>query len=381
MAAAAALEQTAAREHAIADELQRSLLPQQTFDIEHLEVATFYRAGVEGTQVGGDWFDVIELGAGRTAFVVGDVMGRGVGAAASMGQLRSAVRTLAKLDLPPAEALEYADAIVTDLATDQIVTCVYAVFDSTDRTLRIANAGHLPPLLTLPGAEVVRLGSAGPPLGAGVFGLPTEEVRLERDAMVAFYTDGLVERRGRDIDVGIDALADLLAQHASAPVEGLPERLVEALLPHGPDDDIAMLLARVSSEPFVAAMSARLEATDSAVADVRRMVDRHLREWQVPENERREIVLMASELVTNAITHGRPPIDLRMHRTGHEVVLEVQDRVLYRPRRHRAEHDDEHGRGLQIVSVLADAWGSRPTGTGKSVWFTRSVPPLPDPVR
>ena len=151
LATASAFREAASREHAIADELQRSLLPERSFDLEHLDVATYYRAGVEGTQVGGDWYDVIELGAGRSALVVGDVMGRGVSAAPGMGQLRSAVRAFAKLDLPPSEVLEYLDGMVQDLAGDQIVTCVYAVFDSTDQTLRYANAGHLPLMLARPG--------------------------------------------------------------------------------------------------------------------------------------------------------------------------------------------------------------------------------------
>ena len=215
LAAASAASEAAAREHAIADELQRSLLPERTFDLEHLDVATYYRAGVEGTQVGGDWYDVIELGAGRTALVVGDVMGRGVSAAAGMGQLRSAVRAFAKLDLPPSEVLEYLDGMVQDLAGDQIVTCVYAVFDSTDQTLRYANAGHLPLLLARPGAETEKLGAAGPPLGAGFFGQPTEKVQLSPGCTVAFYTDGLVERRERDIDAGIEALAEQLEMLAT----------------------------------------------------------------------------------------------------------------------------------------------------------------------
>ena len=151
LALAAANAEAAAREHSIADQLQRSLLPQTGFDLEHLEVATYYRAGVEGTQVGGDWYDVIELGGGRTALVVGDVMGRGVPAAAVMGQLRAAVRAYARLDLPPADLLESLDGLVRDIGEDQIVTCIYAVFDPADRVLRFANAGHLPPIVVDPG--------------------------------------------------------------------------------------------------------------------------------------------------------------------------------------------------------------------------------------
>jgi PAS domain S-box-containing protein len=372
IASAAALEEAASREHTIADELQRSLLPERSFEIEHLDVATYYRAGVEGTQVGGDWYDIIELGAGRTAFVVGDVMGRGVTAAAVMGQLRSAVRAFAKLDLQPAEILEYLDGIVQDMDGDQIVTCVYAIFDSTDQILRYATAGHLPPLLSVPGQPTQHLDVSGPPLGAGYFGMQTESVALNRGSTVTFYTDGLVERRNRDIDVGVDSLAELLTEHASTPLAGLPELLVDRLLPDAQDDDIAILMTRVNADPFEAAVAHRLSGEEPrVVATSRRVVADHLRDWAVSEELVDEVVLMASELVTNAFVHGRGPIDLRLRRTGSEVILEVQDRAAYRPRRRRAEDDDEHGRGLMIVSVLADRWGSRATGTGKAVWFSR----------
>jgi signal transduction histidine kinase/serine phosphatase RsbU (regulator of sigma subunit)/DNA-binding response OmpR family regulator len=375
LAAASALREAAAREHSIADELQRSLLPERSFDVEHLDVATYYRAGVEGTQVGGDWYDIIELGAGRTALVVGDVMGRGVSAAAGMGQLRSAVRAFAKLDLPPAEVLEYLDAMVQDLQGDQIVTCVYAVFDSTDQTLQYANAGHLPLLLTRPGAETVKLGAAGPPLGTGFFGQATEKIDLSPGCTVAFYTDGLVERRDRDIDAGIEALAEQMQMLDASELEAMPETLVGALLPDGPDDDIAILVARVNQEPFAAAVHHRLGLDEPAVSNARRVVTDNLRSWGVPEETIDEVVLMASELVTNAFLHGRPPIDLRLRSSGSEITFEVQDRAPYRPRRRRAQDDDENGRGLQIVSILADRWGSRATGTGKSVWCTLAFSP------
>jgi PAS domain S-box-containing protein len=370
LAEAAGLEEAAAREHSIADELQRSLLPEHSFDVEQLDVATYYQAGVEGTRVGGDWYDIIELGAGRTAFVVGDVMGRGVTAAAGMGQLRAAVRAFAKLDLPPAEVLEYLDGIVSDLPGDQIVTCVYAVFDSTDQSLNLANAGHLPPLLVSADGATQRLDTAGPPLGAGYYGMPTEQVHLALGSTVALYTDGLVERRDRDLDLGILSLERVLAEHAAAPLQQLPEVVVSTLLPDGSHDDVAILLTRVNAEPFESAVSHRIAGDVPAVAEARRAVAAHLTEWQLPEEAVEEVVLMTSELVTNAFVHGRPPIDLRLRRTGSELVVEIRDRAVYRPRRRRAKDDDESGRGLQIVSVLADRWGSRANSTGKSVWFS-----------
>lgn len=244
-AMARAAAELAAREHAIASELQASLMPQRTFDLEHLAVATYYGAGVEGTEVGGDWYDVIELASGRTAFVVGDVMGRGVSAAAVMGQIRSAVRAYAHLGLHPEEVLKCVDGLVGDLGNDQIVTCVYAVFDPITLTLRFANAGHLPPLLAMPDGSTRRLGgSADPPLGAG-FGDPVRhEERLAPGSTVLLYTDGLVERRGEDLDAGITDLEVLLGQ-LTGPLDEAPEKLVQARLPDGQDDDVAVLVARV----------------------------------------------------------------------------------------------------------------------------------------
>jgi PAS domain S-box-containing protein len=374
LAASTAREEASAREHAIADELQRSLLPERDFELEHLDVATYYRAGVEGTQVGGDWYDIIEMGAGRTALVVGDVMGRGVRAAAVMGQLRSGVRAFAKMGVRPAEVLEHLDSMVQDLGVDQIVTCVYAVFDSTDQTLTLANAGHLPPLLVVPGEPARRLaGRVSPPLGTGVFGIEAQTVRLQPDAIVTFYTDGLVERRGRDLDVGIDAVAHELERLRDVPLADIPAQLVAAGMPEGPDDDVALLLARVNTQPFAAGITHRFRTGELAASSARRLVEENLQAWGVGTEVMHDVVLMASELVTNAMVHGRSPIDLLLRSNGSQIILEVQDRGAYRPRRIHPTSDDERGRGLHIVAQLADQWGSRSTANGKSVWATRSL--------
>ncbi|NHC15587.1 SpoIIE family protein phosphatase [Motilibacter deserti] len=368
LAAAAAAQEAAAREHSIADELQRSLLPARSFAPDHLQVATFYRAGVEGTQVGGDWYDVIELGAGRTALVLGDVMGRGVRAAAVMGQLSAAVRAYARLDLPPADLLELLDGVVRDLGDDQIVTCVYAVYDPGEQALTYANAGHLPPLLALPGGDVQRLdGVSGPPLGAGRPGLREHRVELPPGTGLLLYTDGLVERRDSDIDAGIDALVAEL-ERVTLLADGVPEALVSAMLPHGPDDDIAILLARVQGPAAARVASMHVPSQGSAVVDARHFVAATLTGWDVPGDRQDDVILLVSELVTNAIVHGRPPVELRIRHAGDSVVLEVIDSATYYPRRMRPTEDDEHGRGLQLVSLLAERWGTRPTGSGKAVW-------------
>ncbi|GGM28770.1 SpoIIE family protein phosphatase [Dactylosporangium sucinum] len=373
IAAGAAAQEAAAREHRIADELQRSLMPPVRLDPEHLEVAAYYRPGVAGTQVGGDWYDVIELGADRTALVMGDVMGRGVPAAAVMGQLRAAVRAYARLDLPPADVLEYLDGVVRDLREDQIVTCVYAVYDPGERSLTYANAGHLPPLLLLPGAAPRPLTSSGPPLGTGPITLAEERIELPVGSLLTLYTDGLVEHRDRDLDSGIFALAALVGDIAG-PLGDVPDRLVSRLLPDGPDDDITLLLTRVVGEPGDEQSVIRhIPAEERAVRDARRLVGTTLRRWSAPPRVVDDMTLVVSELAANAVLHGRPPIQLRLRRTATHVVLELHDTAPYLPRKQRPTPDDEHGRGLQLVASLCDRWGTRPTADGKAVWCMRSI--------
>jgi signal transduction histidine kinase/DNA-binding response OmpR family regulator len=370
LAATAAEREAAAREHEIATELQRSLLPAHTFQPDHLDIATFYRSGVAGTQVGGDWYDVIELGTGRAALVIGDVMGRGVRAAAVMGQLRTAVRAYARLDLPPADLLERLDGLVRDENLDQIVTVLCAVYDPADGSFLYANAGHLPPLLVLPGEPARRLtAAAGPPVGSGPFTLGQEQVTLPIGATVALYTDGLVERRDRDLDTGIDALAERLTAMAGGDVATLPDGLVDGMLPDGPDDDVAVLVAYVPDESHQASeILAPIVSEPESIAGARDFVTATLAGWEVGEEVCGRAVLLASELVTNAVLHGRPPVELRLRRTATELVLEVHDGAGYLPSRRRAAPDDENGRGLQLVAALADRWGSRPVADGKSVW-------------
>jgi anti-sigma regulatory factor (Ser/Thr protein kinase) len=336
-------------------------------------VATFYRAGVEGTQVGGDWYDVIELGAGRTALVMGDVMGRGVRAAAVMGQLRAAVRAYARLDLPPADILEYLDGVVRDLGGDQIVTCVYAVYDPGDRRLTYANAGHLPPLLRVPGEMTRALSAAAePPLGTGQPVARGGAVYLPPGSVLTLYTDGLVESRTRDIDLGIAELARAL-DRVSVIDDDLPSALVRELLPNGPDDDVAILLAQVAAPHQARTVVLSVPDEDRAVQRVREQVGATLAEWRVPKAVLDDAVLLVSELTTNAIVYGAAPIEVRLRRTVRHLVVEVYDAATYLPRRMRPTPDDEHGRGLQLVALLADRWGTRPTEHGKAVWCLISM--------
>jgi signal transduction histidine kinase/DNA-binding response OmpR family regulator/anti-sigma regulatory factor (Ser/Thr protein kinase) len=375
LSAAAIAAEAAAREHKIASELQSGLLPDADVQAESLRLAAYYRAGVEGTQVGGDWYDVIELGARRTALVLGDVMGRGIRAAAVMGQLRSAVRAYARLDLPPADVLEHLDGVVRELGDDNIVTCIYAVFDPYDRTLTYANAGHLPPLVRTAAGAVLRLGGAeSAPLGAVSGPVVEHQITLDADDVLALYTDGLVERRDSDIDAGVDALAVHLLDLRGALDHEAPSRLTAAMLPNGPDDDVALLLAQVDVANAGSTVRFQVPEDLGAVQEVRRAAGRVLERWSVEQQLQEETQLLLSELTTNALLHGRPPVEVRLSRGRRHLTLEVHDGAPTLPRRARPSEDDEHGRGLLLVSLIADRWGTRPTPDGKAVWCVLDAP-------
>ncbi|SFB73843.1 PAS fold-containing protein [Nocardioides terrae] len=369
-AAAAAERHAVARDRAIAEELQHSLLPDVEPHSEALEVATFYRPGVEGMQVGGDWYDVIALGGGRTALVIGDVMGRGVRAASVMGQIKAAVRALARLDLTPGEVVENLDAIVQEVAPEGIVTCVYGVYDDTDRSLSYANAGHVPPILVRPDGTTAQLSVDGPPLGSGYVGFATRRVELPVGGLLTVYTDGLVERRGVDLGARIEALETALVDLRGRPVADLPETLVE-LLAHGANDDVALAVVKVHDSGSQL-MRVSLEEEPASVARARRAVAAQLQRWQLPQRIVADLELITSELVTNSVRHARGPYELRLRHVPHEVLIEVVDATPLRPRRRRVDRDSESGRGLTIVEAVADRWGSRSTSEGKVVWAART---------
>ncbi|MGZ4612368.1 MAG: SpoIIE family protein phosphatase [Kineosporiaceae bacterium] len=375
LSAAAVAAEAAAREHKIASELQRGLLPDADVQAEALRLAAYYRAGVEGTQVGGDWYDVIELGARRTALVLGDVMGRGVRAAAVMGQLRSAVRAYARLDLPPSDVLEHLDGVVRELGEDNIVTCIYAVFDPYDRMLTYANTGHLPPLVRTLEGTVLRLsGAESAPLGAVTGPVIEQQIRLDPGDVLALYTDGLVERRESDIDAGVDALAVRLVELQGLLDHDAPSRLSTALLPDGPDDDVALLLAQVVATGTDSTVSYRVPQDLTAVRDIRHAAAAVLQAWGIDPPLREETLLLLSELTTNALLHGRQPVEVRLSRGRRHLTLEVHDGATTLPRRARPREDDEHGRGLLLVSLVAQRWGTRPTPEGKAVWCVLDIP-------
>ncbi|XCM81225.1 SpoIIE family protein phosphatase [Kitasatospora sp. HUAS MG31] len=367
------------REHERALILQRSLLPPGNPAASGLEIARRYLPSNNNTEVGGDWFDVIPLPGSRTALVIGDVMGRGLRAAVAMGQLRTAVRTLAMLDLDPAEVLTALDEIARGLGdtstTDAgqsgeeiyLATCVYAVYDAVKQRCILANAGHLPPALLVPG-ESAAMVNVPPGLPLGVGGEPFEEVTIELPAgsVLGLYTDGLVESRQHQLDEGLKAFRTALT-NGSAELEQLCDQVLEELNPHHGEDDIALLMAKIQPLPEDSVGDWRFPSEPTSVAKAREaacgwLLARGLDEL-VDTTE-----LLVSELVTNALRHGRGEIRLRLLR-DRSMVCEVWDDGYAQPRQRRAQETDEGGRGLQLVSLLAERWGSRRTPNGKIVWF------------
>ncbi len=367
--------EVAALEGRIAAELQASLIPVVESRSETLVISSYYQAGVHGTQVGGDWYDVIELGAGQTGLVIGDVMGRGVRAAAIMGRVREALRAYASTGLSPADVLEHLDTTVSGFDGSQIVTCFYAVYDEFAKTFSFSNAGHLPVLCSTPKNGVARLGDAlGPPLGVAPARRFEARTVLEPGSTVVLYTDGLVEQRGSDLDARIDEAAAFL-EARRPPVEAISSALVDHLCPDGSDDDIAVLVAHIPvHSPRWERFTATLPFDETAAARAREAVAETLATWSVDNRVATNVVLIASELVTNAVQHGRPPVTLRLSRTTSELLLEVIDTAGHVPRVLRPGPADDHGRGLHLVSTLAEKWGTRMTEQGKAVWCTVPFP-------
>ncbi|MGI5338790.1 ATP-binding SpoIIE family protein phosphatase [Streptomyces sp. CA-181903] len=379
--AAERLRTSERRQREAAVTLQRSLLPQELEQPDDLRVAATYQPGGQDTAVGGDWYDVITLGAGRTALVIGDVMGRGVRAAAVMGQLRTAVRAYARLDLPPHEVLQLLDGLAAEIDATQIATCVYAVHDPNEGRLVYASAGHLPILVRDPEGTVHRAAEpTGPPLGTGGWVHTSGSVPLGPGCSAVLYTDGLVERRDEDIDDGVAALERAFAGATGTP-QVMCDRLIRSLgITDEHDDDVAVLVlqhpARTGhdAELFHNAALELLGGVEAAPR-ARAFASGVLASWRFPPDLRDLGVLAASELVANSLQHGTPPMKLRLRRTDRRLIIEVTDGDDHLPRRRRAEPADEAGRGISIIATIASSWGSRRTpGGGKAVWCEFALP-------
>ncbi|MFD4539130.1 SpoIIE family protein phosphatase [Streptomyces bauhiniae] len=355
--------------------LQRSLLPRDLPRLPECTTAARYLPAGRGMEVGGDWYDVIPLSAGRVAFVIGDVMGHGLAEAATMGRLRTAVRTLADLELPPDEIMSRLNCALGELGQDSYVTCLYALYDSTDGHCSIVSAGHPPPAVVRPDGTVYFVDLVvDPPLGTADPPFQTTELTLSPESLLVFYTDGLVESAVRPIDRGLAALSELLHTANRTDLDRLSARLVAELLPpdHSSADDSALLVARVHALAADHMASWPLPEDPQAAQLARGLVREQLRAWRLEELTT-TTELLVSELVANVIRYAKGPMRLRLLR-GEDLICEVSDGSLTMPRMRQATDTDEGGRGLQLVSILSQRWGTRYTETGKSIWTAQSLP-------
>jgi len=365
------------RDRQVAVTLQRSLLPVVPTSLPGVTLSCRYLAGAAGTEVGGDWYDVIPLSGDRLALVIGDVMGRGVAAAALMGQVKAAVRAYALEEHSPGGLMTRLDRVVSMLDDGHIVTCIYAIYDPHTGDLLVCSAGHLPPLVINPRGEsdFVTM-EVGPPLGVGGTLHTDMAITLLPGASLLFYTDGLVEGRQGSIDQGLDRLrAEFATAHSSA--DELIERALHALgRDDNHDDDTALLALMTAARPLDehtppgqrAAETNLAPEADSAGA-ARRFVEQALASWGydalVPT-----AVLIVNEIVTNAIRHAGTPTLLRLVDLGNRLRVELVDGSSRLPVTQRADPEvDEGGRGVWLLDSLSHRWGVDHVAGGKRVWF------------
>ncbi|ROR38283.1 SpoIIE family protein phosphatase [Kitasatospora cineracea] len=377
------------REHRAAVGLQRSLLPPAETAVPAATTASVYRPTDTATGVGGDWFDVIPLSGARVALVAGDVVGHGLQASATMGRLRTAVRTLADLDLEPDELLVHLDDLVSQLVVEGSeeerergvadpsgATCVYAVYDPVSGICQAASAGHPPPALVHPDGRVEYLPvNPGPPLGVGGLPFETVECALSGGSVLALYTDGLIEGgTGGDLDEGMAQLAVRLGEaDLGGDLAAAGRAIVAEMSTAGLSDDVTLLLARLHPVPPADTAVWTIEADPSAVAGVREAATRTLEEWGL-DGLVFTTELVLSELVTNAIRYAGGPVMVRLIRSS-VLTCEVSDPSATQPRMRRARLTDEGGRGLYLVAQLTERWGSRYTRSGKTIWAEQPMGP------
>ncbi|GFE17882.1 hypothetical protein Sgleb_59290 [Streptomyces glebosus] len=373
------------REHNAALTLQHSLLPHDLPEQCAVEAAYRYLPADSLSGVGGDWFDVIPLSGARVALVVGDVVGHGVHAAATMGRLRAAVQALADLDLSPEEVLAHLDDMVNRVghdtnADDGVIgaTCLYAVYDPVGCRCTLARAGHPAPLLISPAGEGQLLElPTGPPLGLGGMPFESVELPLPEGSLLALYTNGLLLGKALDLDGGITRLRTALAD-PQAPLEDLCDTVIGGLPGGRPVDDVALLLARTRALAPAQLATWEIPADPSAVGQARRSAAGRLAEWGL-EDLAFSTELIVSELVTNAIRHASGPISLRMIR-ARTLICEVSDSSSTSPHLRHARTTDEGGRGLFLIARYAERWGTRYTAQGKIIWAEQPLRSVDGPV-
>ena len=375
------------RERDAALVLQRNLLPHRLPEQFAVEVAACYRPADELTGLGGDWYDLIPLSGARVALVVGEVPGHGIDAAAAMGRLRTAVRTLAALELPPEEVLAHLDDLVSRTAREQGVEsdpvgddstqavgsgCVYVVYDPADGQCSMAAAGHPAPAVVLPDGSVTFVDlPQGPPLGAGGPPFEAVELALAEGSTLALHTDGLLARGQQwSMDTDRERLRRALEREATS-LEVSCRSVVDALVPDHPNDDVALLMARTRLLGAHQVADWDLPGDPAVVAEARKAATRQLTEWNLEELAF-TTELVVSELVTNAIRYATGPIRLRLIKER-ALICEVLDGGATAPHLRHPRTTDEGGRGLLLVSQFTQRWGTRFAPEGKIIWAEQSL--------
>jgi serine phosphatase RsbU (regulator of sigma subunit)/anti-sigma regulatory factor (Ser/Thr protein kinase) len=365
------------REHATALTLQRSMLPTGLTYPASVEVKHRYLPGSELVEVGGDWYESIRLPGARVALVVGDVAGHGVRAAITMGRLRTAIHTLAMLELPPAESLQQLDELMRSIGEREphFATCAYAVYDGVTGEIELAVAGHVPPLLVHPDGRNEYLNfTPCPPLGVGNGVVDTAMIPVQDGSLFVLYTDGLVESRDRDISEGLDRLAQSFGPGApEQDLEDLCKTSLDGVYSDAKRDDIAVLIAKLRRIPEDHRVCFRFEPEFSTVRHARSLIRDPLKRWGL-EDLIDSSELLVSELVTNAIRYANGEILLRLILEPDCLTCEVHDASPALPRVLQADKDAENGRGLHVVSLMASKWGVRRTAGGKVVWCEQQIP-------
>src|SRR5499427_1548798 len=343
------------RERATALTLQRSMLPTGLSAPSSVEVMHRYLPGSKLIEVGGDWYESIALPGGRVALVVGDVAGHGVRAAVTMGRLRTAIHTLAMLELPTAESLQQLDELMHTLGEREphFATCAFAVYDAVSGDCEVAVAGHLPPLLVHPdGSNELLDVPPAPPLGIGDGEVESRQFKVEDGSLFVLYTDGLVENKGQDISDGLARLRGIFGPGSpTRPLEDLCKATLDGVYADHQRDDIAVLIARLRRLPEENYAAWTFSPKLTAVREARSMIGEPLKRWGledlIPTTE-----LLVSELVTNAVRYSRGDVTLRLVNEK-ALVCEVLDSSGALPRLRSPNGDEESGRGLQVVRQLS----------------------------
>jgi serine phosphatase RsbU (regulator of sigma subunit)/anti-sigma regulatory factor (Ser/Thr protein kinase) len=364
------------RQHSTAEQLQRSLMPRSLPDLDGLRLGSHYRSGALNTEVGGDWYDVVPLPDGSTAIAVGDVMGKGTGAALLMSEMRAAVRAYALLDPAPSVVLARMDALVAaETLSEQLVTLAYGLVSADRGVLRLALAGHPPPVLVAPGRPAEVLGErSGSVLGVGAGPWPETRVDLGGGRTVLLYSDGLVESRHRDLFVGIAELAghvDDIPVRRRQPRE-LCARLAQLMTDDHTDDDVTLLAVAVSASEAVSRASVRLPNDTTAPTRARRFLREVLSTWHVEEGVVEAAELCVSELVTNAVIHTATSSELTAELGEERLTVLVRDGGSSGTVHRSSDQEDPllvSGRGLTLVDAVASAWAAEHGADGTTVWF------------